>query len=232
MELADRRCLVAGATGALGSALASGLVAAGARVGLAGRDADRLAALSTELGAPAAPLDLLAAGSPEACVERLRSDLGGLDLLVLATGAVAFGPAEGLGAATEQELFAVNALGPMRLIAAALPHLGRGASVVALSAIVAEHPTAGMAAYSASKAALSAYLVALRRERRRDGLSVLDVRPPHLDTGFETRALAGSAPRLPEPVPAAEVVAATLTALREDRRELAWDLKARALVAG
>lgn len=231
MELRDRRCLVAGATGALGGRLAGGLVAAGARVGLAGRDATRLATLAAELDAPTAPLDLLLPGSAEACVATLERSLGGLDLLVLATGAVAFGPAGDLGAEVERELFAVNALGPIRLIGAALPHLGRGAGVVGLSAVVAEHPTANLAAYSASKAALSAFLLALRRERRRDGLQVLDVRPPHLDTGFETRALAGAPPRLPQPVPAADVVKAILAALREDRRELAWDVTARALVA-
>ena len=61
---------------------------------------------------------------------------------------------------------------------------------------------------------------------------MLDVRPPHLDTGFETRAIAGEPPRLPEPIPAAGVVAAVVEALREDRRTLAWDLANRALVAG
>jgi short-subunit dehydrogenase len=104
-------------------------------------------------------------------------------------------------------------------------------AVVVLSAVVADFPTAGMAAYSASKAGLSAYLAALRRERRRDGLVVLDVRPQHLDTPFAERALAGSPPPLKAGSDPDEVAAAILQALRDDKRELAYDLKARALVA-
>ena len=110
-------------------------------------------------------------------------------------------------------------------------HLEDDGAVVALSAIVADHPTAGMAAYSASKAALSAYVTALRRERRKQGLTVLDVRPPHMDTAFAERALTGSPPPLPDPLDHRDVVAAVIEALREGRREVAWDLQGKALVA-
>jgi cyclic-di-GMP-binding biofilm dispersal mediator protein len=54
-----------------------------------------------------------------------------------------------------------------------------------------------MAAYSASKAALTAFDRASGRELRREGIRVIDVRPPHLDTGLETRPIAGEPPRLP-----------------------------------
>ena len=87
-----------------------------------------------------------------------------------------------------------------------------------------------MAAYSATKAGLSAYLAAVRRERRRDGLTVLDLRPQHMETGFSERPLAGHAPALPEPVDTSEVVEKAIGALREGKREMAWNLKDRALV--
>jgi len=87
-----------------------------------------------------------------------------------------------------------------------------------------------MAAYSASKAALSAYLTALRREECRNGLLVLDVRPQHLDTGFADRALAGKPPRLPEPGDQHAVARQIVQALRDDRTELAYDLRRRELV--
>jgi short-subunit dehydrogenase len=231
MELHGRRAIVAGATGVLGGLLGRRLAEAGARVGLAGRDRERLRALGDELGAPTAALELRDPASARGCVDTLAGTLGGLDLLVVATGAVAFGAADDVGADVERTLVDVNALGPMALARAALAHLGPGGTIAAVSAVVAEHPTAGMAAYSASKAALSAYLTALRRERRRDGLVVLDVRPQHLDTGFADRALAGAPPALPEPARADDVAAAIVDALREDRRELAYDLRARALVA-
>jgi len=231
MELQDARCLIAGATGALGGLLARELVTAGAQVGLAGRDERRLAALGGELSAPTARLELLEPDSPGRCVDELAAALGGVDVLVVATGAVAFGPVGTLSAEVRRRLFEINVLGPMALIDAALERLSPDGAIVALSAIVADHPTAGMAAYSSAKAALSAYVSALRRERRRAGPTVLDVRPQHLDTGFESRPLAGGAPKLPAPGNAHEVAVAIVGALREDRRELAYDLRAQALVA-
>ena len=54
-----------------------------------------------------------------------------------------------------------------------------------------------MAAYSATKAALTAADRALSRELRRVGIQVCDVRPPHTETGLAQRPLAGSAPALP-----------------------------------
>jgi short-subunit dehydrogenase len=228
MELDAGKWLVAGATGALGGLIARELAAAGAHIAVAGRDAERLATIAAELDAPAVELDYAHAGSAAACVAGAQGALGGLDGVVIATGVVAFGDAGTLDRATLDALFAVNAVGPIALIEAAVAHVS---AVVALSAVVADFPTAGMAAYSASKAALSAHLAALRRERRRAGLHVLDVRPQHLDTGFESRPLAGTAPKLPEPAAAAGVAAAIVAALRDDRRELAYDLKARSLVA-
>ena len=147
----------------------------------------------------------------------------------MAPGVTAFGDAEAVPADVVARLFAVNALGPIALIGAALGHIEPGGAVVGVSAVTADYPTAGIAHYSAAKAALSAYLKALRHERRRDRIHVIDVRPPHLDTGFTDRALCGTPPRLPEPVEHQQVVAATLDALRAGRREVTWDLRSRQL---
>ncbi len=170
MDIDSKRILVAGATGALGGALAEALAAAGAEIVSAGRhDCD-------------VALDLADPASPAACIEAA----GPLDAIVLATGNVAFGAAEATDDAVVRSLFEVNVLGPIALVRAALARSEPPEAIVALSAVVADHPTAGMAAYSAAKGALSAYLTALRHERRRVRTVVLDVRPPHLDTGFET----------------------------------------------
>ncbi|HYI19047.1 MAG TPA: SDR family NAD(P)-dependent oxidoreductase [Solirubrobacteraceae bacterium] len=207
MDLTGKRILVAGAAGALGGDLSSALADAGADVVTAGRhDCD----VSLDLADPASPAAAVAAA-------------GRLDAIVLATGNVAFGAAEETPDEIVRALFDVNVVGPVALIRAALAAPEPPQAIVALSAIVADLPTAHMAAYSAAKAALSAYLTALRHERRKARTTVLDVRPPHLDTGFETRALAGRPPRLPEPVPATELVPRVVDALREGRRVLRWD---------
>jgi short-subunit dehydrogenase len=88
---------------------------------------------------------------------------------------------------------------------------------------------AGMAAYSASKAAVSAYLSALRREVRRQRVNVLDVRPPHMETGLAERALSGTPPRLPAGHDVDEFVALLTEGIRSDARELVWDPAAKGL---
>lgn len=229
MELHDARCLVAGATGELGTRIARRLAGAGASLGLAGRDAAALERLGGELGAPTARFDASAPESVRPAVDSLAAALGGLDVAIVLPGVAAFGPATELEPDTVAELFAVNAFAPIALLSAAIGHLDAGGAVVGVSAIVAEHPTAGVAHYSAAKAALSAYLAALRHEQRRARINVIDVRPPHLATGFSERPLAGSAPRLPDPIDPDEIVEALVAAIRDDRREVAWDLRARAL---
>lgn len=231
MEIDGARILVAGATGALGGACARALSEVGAELALAGRDPAKLAAIGDELGAPIARFDVTDAESRRTAVDSLAGALGGeLDGILVAVGAPGFGPAGAAAAGDVRRLFEVNALGPIGLVEAALAHIDQHGAVVGVSAIVADHPSAGVSHYSAAKAAFSAYLTALRRERRRDGLSVLDVRPPHMDTNFVERRLFGRAPELPEPLPMVAVVDAVLEAIRSERREIAWDLKARSLV--
>ena len=149
---------------------------------------------------------------------------------MVAWGVVAFGPAAEANDAVTEELFAVNTLAPMSLVRAALPHLADGGAVVLLSAIVADAPTLQMAEYSASKAALSAWAGVLRRELRPRSITVLDVKPPHIDTGLVDRALAGDPPRLPQGHDRSELVEAVLEGVREGNREIVLDVGTKRLV--
>ncbi|MBA3371381.1 MAG: SDR family NAD(P)-dependent oxidoreductase [Thermoleophilaceae bacterium] len=230
MELDGARFLVAGATGEFGAALARELSEQGCELAVLGRDRERLEGLAGELSATSGRFDARDRAGIEGAVDALAAGLGGLDGVVVAVGAAAFGAGGDLSLETVEDVFAINTLAPIALVSAALPHLPDDGAIVGVTAIVADHPTAGLAAYSASKAAFSAYLAVLRRERRRAGGTVLDVRPPHMDTAFAEHALTGEPPPLPEPVDHLEVVARTIAALREGRRELAWDLESRALV--
>ena len=96
-----------------------------------------------------------------------------------------------------------------------------------LSAILADYPTAGMAAYTASKAGLSAWLTAVRQEQRRQGVTVFDIRPPHIETGLAGRAVAGQAPDMKAGAEVDEVVTLIVDGIRDGRRELRYDLQKR-----
>jgi cyclic-di-GMP-binding biofilm dispersal mediator protein len=97
-----------------------------------------------------------------------------------------------------EELFLVNVLGPLWLAQRVLGTLAESKGFfAAISGVVAEQAFPGLVAYGASKAALSNGLAGLQREVRRQGVQVLDARPPHTDTGLATRPLSGVAPSMP-----------------------------------
>jgi cyclic-di-GMP-binding biofilm dispersal mediator protein len=123
---------------------------------------------------------------------------GRLDGLVNAAASVAFGALNCTDDLVIGDVFVSKLMGPLWLIKRIVPLLAESRGFVAnLSAVVAERPMANMAAYSATKAALTAADTALSRELRRAGVRVCDVRPPHTETGLAQRPLAGSAPALP-----------------------------------
>jgi len=212
--------LVVGASGGLGSRLAAQLRAAGAEVVRAGRNE------ATISGQDAYVADLRTADGAASLVQAAVHAYGRLDGVVVAAGVVAFGPVAGLADATVDELLAVNTVAPIRLLRAALPHLessaqqGRHPFFVTISGSVAERPTAGLAAYSASKAALAAFVTAAGRELRRAGIRVLDARPGHTETGLSERAVAGTAPPLGAGLDPDAVAARIVAALRDDERDL------------
>ena len=220
----DLSVLVAGATGGLGAPITRLLAEAGARLTLIGRYRGRLEALG--LDATLVTGDLRRAATAAEAVAAALDAHGRLDGLVVASGTVAFGHVSELTDEVLVDLFALNTLAPIRLLRAALPALTASASAghepfaVHLSAVVAENPTAGMAAYSASKGALTAFDAAAGRELRRAGIRLVDARPPHTETGLAGRPLAGTAPRLPQGLDPEAVAARVLAAIAGDERDL------------
>ena len=211
---------VVGATGGLGSALSRELAQRGARLVLTGRETGTLQALSEQLpGSAIAVLDVRDADAGDRLVAAATAAFGRLDVLVNAAGVVAFGPLADTPDVVIEELFLTNVIGPLWLLRRCLPLLQASqGTVVNLSAVVAEQPLPGMAAYSATKAALSAADSALARELRRVGVRVLDVRPPHTNTGLHERPLHGSPPRLSEGLDPQEVARVIADALGEPKR--------------
>ena len=223
-ELNGATILVVGATGGLGREIARALSAAGATLVLSARDPADLAAL----GVPGAivPADLTDPAAISRLVEEATSVTGGLDGVVVAAGVVAFGPVTALSPATIERLFAVNTVAPMLLLQAAHTALaasaaaGRSPFLLTLSGVVSESPTANLAAYSASKAAIAAFGAAAGRELRRAGIRIIDARPGHTETALSTHPIAGETPRLPRGLDPADVAARIVRAILTDERDL------------
>lgn len=198
IDITNASVLVLGGSGVLGSGIARRLAERGARVTLAGRSQDRLDSVSASIpGSATAAFDLRDPEQASVPVDAAIDAFGQLDGIVNAAGVVAFGPLAETDPDIIEEVVTVDLTGPLLVYRSAVPRM-EGGFIVNLTGIVATMPTAGMATYSAAKAGLSSATVALTRELRRSGIQVVDARPPHTETGLVDRAIAGSAPRLPE----------------------------------
>lgn len=87
-ELQGKVAVILGAAGRgnMGQTIARRFTAAGARVVVAGRDAQALAALAAELGGVAATCDITRKADLEALAERARESCGRIDVAVNCTG--------------------------------------------------------------------------------------------------------------------------------------------------
>lgn len=211
--------LVAGASGGIGSHVARALAARGARLALTARNGEALEALG--LGeAPSLALDLREPGAAARAVEFARVAHGRLDGVMCCAGAVAFGALDETPADVVDAIVELDLLVPLRLAQAAIPVLEPGGFVANVSGLVAELPTAGLVAYSAAKAGASAGYRALARELRRRGISAIDLRPPHTETGLAGRTMFGSPPALPTGLDPEVVARRVVEAIEADERDV------------
>jgi cyclic-di-GMP-binding biofilm dispersal mediator protein len=224
-ELKGKNILVMGASGVLGSHIATKLSSHGAMV-MATSSSLESAERVPHGANPRLLVDLSSAESIRVLIEYLLDSDVKIDGIINATGVVAFGNFTELQADVLEKLFAINATGPIQLIQGLLAPLKASAAsgnepfIVTISGVVAESPMAGIAAYSASKAALFAFGQAISRELRRDGIRVLDARPGHTETGLAGRAIGGVAPNFPTGMTADQVSDRIIKAIIEDEKDL------------
>jgi NAD(P)-dependent dehydrogenase (short-subunit alcohol dehydrogenase family) len=180
--LDGRVALITGASSGLGATVARTLADAGARVAVAARREDRLAALAGDVGGVAVACDLLDPAQVDALVPRVADQLGGPEILVNVAGGFAGAcPAEDEPLATVSETLTLNLVAPFRVCQAAFPHMvaaGRGA-IVNVSSISGRVGIPGIpqASYAAAKAGLSGLTAELAVQWARHGIRVNTVAP-------------------------------------------------------
>lgn len=186
--LSGRVALVTGGSSGIGLGAVSALLAAGARVMLSGVSADEVDAAVRGLDAGETLRGSAADVTDEAAVAGLVAqavdEFGRLDILVTAAGIQRYGDAVETTAQLWDEVMAVNAKGAFLAIHHALPHLrqsGRGA-VAVVSSVQAFATQAGVAAYSASKGALTALVRSVAADEAQHGVRANAVCPASVDT--------------------------------------------------
>ncbi|MEM9435896.1 MAG: SDR family oxidoreductase [Pseudomonadota bacterium] len=114
----------------------------------------------------------------EASAEAVRDVArDGLHGIVNNAGALAQSAVDGFEPAPVQGMFDLNVIAPAVLLAAALPHMERGAAVVNISSVNADLPPMGAALYGASKAALNVWTRGAAKELGPRGIRVNAVAP-------------------------------------------------------
>lgn len=212
-ELKGMHIVVVGASGVLGSKVATALAQEGAHVSAIVRDGGRIDSAVISRSAIA---DITDSKALAAALESLAP----FDGVINAAGVVAFGNIAELDDQTLNKLFATNAIAPIVMVRESAAHITAGGFFLNISAVVAQQPMAGMAAYSASKAGSWAAMIAATRELRRQQIDVIDVRPPHTETGLVDRPLSGTAPKLPIGLEPEAVAARIVQAIKDGERDL------------
>jgi 3-oxoacyl-[acyl-carrier protein] reductase len=157
LGLRERVCVVTGSTGGIGRETARLLTDEGARVVIAGRDAERVERTRAEIGSAVGVVcDLADAAAPAELIDRATAEVGPIDVLVNNVG-IAY--QIGFDEVTDRqwdEMWQLNVMSYVRAIRAVLPGMrerGRGA-IVNVSSTAGKRPSTSMPNYSVTKAAV------------------------------------------------------------------------------
>lgn len=180
-----RRVLVVGASAGIGAAIARLLAEEGARLLIAARSAEGIAAAAEAIAAAAgrrpatAAADVTQPGAAERLVAEAVAALGGLDAVIDCVGGSIRARFEALSDADWQGNYAFNVLSAVRVVRAALPHLraGREPAVVILGAASARMPYPNQVVSNVHKAGLLALVKTLAGELAPEGIRVNSVAP-------------------------------------------------------
>ena len=225
-EAAGKRVLITGASSGLGAALASGLAAREAVVGLIARRRDRLAEVLADCrrSSPDSAMWVADLGDSSSVGElalRAWDGLGGIDVLINNAAIPKRWVVTELRPDEVEHVMRVNFFAPMRMTLALLPRmLARGSGlVVNVSSVGGRLPIIHETAYCASKSALCGWSEAMAVDLYGTGVSVKLIEPGPVDTEIWDQ------PGSEEPiyqgpkVPAAEVAEGIIEAIGSDRFE-------------
>jgi NAD(P)-dependent dehydrogenase (short-subunit alcohol dehydrogenase family) len=188
-RMAGERALVTGSTAGIGRAIAIAFAAQGAHVAVTGRNADRGAAVVSEIEAGGGKAWFRAAdlADEDACtglVDAAAAELGGLTVLVnnAAGGNARDSRVADLTTEAWDAILRVDLTAPMWCSRASIPHMrsaGHGA-IVNISTRQAERASPGLAAYVAAKAGLNGLTRAIAVEEAANGIRCNTISPGYV----------------------------------------------------
>ncbi|SCW77124.1 serine 3-dehydrogenase [Sphingobium faniae] len=180
---------ITGATAGIGAASARRFVAAGWKVIVTGRRAERLETLVTELGADkvhAIAFDMRDDAAIDHAIAALPPAFADVDLLINNAGlALGTAPAQRADLAQWRQMIDTNVTGLVTITHKLLPVLiARKGGIINLSSVAATYPYAGGNVYGGTKAFVRQFSLGLRSDLHGTGVRVTSIEPGMVETEF------------------------------------------------
>ncbi len=191
----DKKVVIVGGTSGMGLATAKMLLDGGGRVLVTGRSKEGVESARKELGSKALVVssDARSLTDLDELASRSKAEFGTLDLLFVNAGFSIRAPLESITEAIYDEMFNLNAKGPLFAVQKFAPFINRGGSVVFTTSIANVKGMAGNATYGAAKAALRSFARTLAAELIPLEIRVNAVTPGPIDTPIVEKAFPGPA---------------------------------------
>ena len=205
MEVQNKVVILTGASMGIGEATARVFAEAGAKLVLAARSADKLAAVATSLPAQAetliVPTDMTDQAQVQALVEQAYKRFGRIDILINNAGQAAAGPVATVNPDHYRQIIELNLLGPLHAMQAVIPKMKAqgGGLIINISSTVSKMAIPGIGAYTSTKYALNGLSMTARNELAPDNIRVVLFLPGQTTTDFGKNALRGGAGDGPRP---------------------------------
>lgn len=193
-DLTGRTALITGASSGIGEHWARLLAAAGAKVAMCARRADRLEIIAKDIVASGGQALALAADvtdehSIKTAFDTAEAAFGPIDTVIANAGVSGEGAATDLSMDSFDQTVAINLRGAFitaregarRMIEGGSPATGRG-RIIFTASIAAYKPAPGLSVYSATKAAVIQMGKVMAREWMRKGINVNMICPGYLRT--------------------------------------------------
>lgn len=192
-QLTGKVAIVTGASSGIGEAAAIALAAAGAKVAIAARRADRLDTLAQRIQAAggealAIVADVADEAQVQAMVQQTQARWGQVDILINNAGVMLLGNIDGANTEDWRRMMNINVLGLMYATHAVLPLMKAQGSghIVNISSVAGRVANAGTGVYNASKWAVNAFSESLRKEVYTNHIRVTIIEPGLVDTELPT----------------------------------------------
>jgi len=203
LGLTGRVALVCGSTKGLGRAVAKALAQEGARVAVNGRHQDSVERaaqqLSSEAAQPVMPFvaDVAEPAQAAGLVERVRHEMGRLDVLFCNAGGPPAAPFTDQPAEAFQQAVALNLLSTVNLARAAVPIMRKlqWGRIICLASVAAKQPLPGLILSTTARAGVLGFAKALADEVAPEGITVNVVCPGFIATERITELTATRAER-------------------------------------